>query len=117
MSMPDRGYFRMDLTDNCNIRCIMCQAYNWMPVNTMRFIDFDRFVAATSREIGKWQVIQVGNVAEATIHPRFPDFIRYIRREAPDSQIRLVTNGRLLNKFAPLLNEAGNVVVQVSMDS
>jgi radical SAM protein with 4Fe4S-binding SPASM domain len=118
--MPEvvrRGYFRVDLADNCNIRCIMCQAYNSMPVSAMKFLDFDTFVGNTRGEIGKWDYVQLGNVAEATIHPRFPDFLRYIRAEAPETCIHIVTNAKTLHKFAALINEAGNCIVHISMDS
>lgn len=115
--MPRRGYFRIDLANNCNIRCIMCQAYNSLPVNAMKFLDFDLFKSQTRGELGKWQSIQLGNVAEATIHPRFVDYLRYIRSEAPDSTIHIVTNGKTLQKFAGLINEVGNCLVQISMDS
>ena len=118
--MPEvtrRGYLRIDLCDNCNIRCIMCQAYNSMPVSAMNFLDFDTFVGKTRGELGKWAYVQLGNVAEATIHPRFADFVRYVRAEAPEARIHIVTNAKPLHKFAPLINEAGNCVVQISMDS
>ena len=114
---PQRGYFRMDIADNCNIRCIMCQAYNSMAVSAMKFMDFDRFVESTRGELRKWQRVQLGNVAEATVHPRFADFVRYIRAEAPDALIHIVTNGKLLGKYAAVINAAGNCLVQVSMDS
>lgn len=118
--MPEvlrRGYLRIDLTDNCNIRCIMCQAYNSMPVTAMKFLDFDKFVENTRGELGKWNYIQFGNAAEATIHPRFREYLRYVRSEAPDSTIHIVTNAKTLHKFTDSINEAGNCLVQVSMDS
>jgi hypothetical protein len=118
--MPEcarRGYFRIDLADNCNIRCIMCQAYNALPVNSIRFIDFDRFVEATRGELSRWEFIQLGNVAEATIHPRFPDFpaVHPIRSARQHDSHRY--NGKTLHKFADLINELGNCLVQISMDS
>jgi radical SAM protein with 4Fe4S-binding SPASM domain len=112
-----RGYIRIDLANNCNIRCIMCQAYNSLPVNAVKFLDYDVFTSRTSGELGKWECIQLGNVAEATIHPRFADILRYVRAEAPGSTIYIVTNGKTLQKFAPLINELGNCLVQISMDS
>lgn len=118
--MPEvaqRGYFRIDLADNCNIRCIMCQAYNSLPVSAMNFLDFETFVANTRGELGKWAWVQLGNVAEATIHPRFADFLQYVRSEAPETQIHVVTNAKTLHKFASLINQAGNCTVQISMDS
>ena len=118
--MPEvarRGYLRIDLADNCNIRCIMCQAYNSMPVSAMKFLDFDKFAENTRGEIGKWDYIQLGNVAEATIHPKFGEYLRFVRSEAPDSTIHIVTNAKTLNRFAALINEVGNCLVQISMDS
>src|SRR6266851_839165 len=42
--------------------------------------------------------------------------MRYIRSES-DAQIHIVTNGKLLHRYAGLINELGNCLVQVSMDS
>jgi radical SAM protein with 4Fe4S-binding SPASM domain len=117
MGKPSRGYIRVDLCDNCNIRCIMCQAYNSVPIREMQLLDFDTFVRNTTGEIANWSTVQLGNVAEPTIHPRFADFVRYIRSQNPETTIHVVTNGRLLHKFATLLNESGPCTVQVSMDS
>jgi len=47
--MPEiaqRGYFRLDLADKCNIRCIICQADDSLPVSAMNCLDFDTFVAS-----------------------------------------------------------------------
>src|SRR5260370_23146519 len=95
----------------------MCQAYNSMPVSAMSLLDFDPFVANTRGELGKWAWLQLGNVAEATIHPRFADFLRYVRSEAPETQIHIVTNAKTLHKFAACINQVGYCTVQVSMDS
>src|SRR5215831_1490848 len=111
-----RGYLRLDLADNCNIRCIMCQAYNGLSVSAMQFMDFDLFVRQTEGHLGEWSTIQLGHVAEATIHPRFSDFLRYIRAQS-GATIHIVTNGMLLTRCAPVINEVGNCLVQVSMDS
>ena len=111
-----RGYLRLDLADNCNIRCIMCQAYNGLSVSAMSFMDFNLFVRQTKGQLSDWSTIQLGNVAEATVHPRFADFLRYIRSES-DATIHIVTNGKLLGRYAPVINEVGNCLVQVSMDS
>src|SRR5260370_17973972 len=95
----------------------MCQAYNSMPVSAMSLLDFDPFVANTRGELGKWAWLQLGNVAEATIHPRFADFLRYVRSEAPETQIHIVTNAKTLHKFAALINQVANCTGQASMDS
>lgn len=110
------GYLRIDLANNCNIRCIMCQAYNAMPVSSMEFLDFDTWAEKTAGSLGSWHTIQLGHVAEPTVHPRFADFVRHIRRES-DCQIHIVTNGKLLSRYVDVINEVGNCLVQVSMDS
>jgi molybdenum cofactor biosynthesis enzyme MoaA len=38
-----RGYLRIDIANNCNIRCIMCQGYNGLAKADMSFLDFDVF--------------------------------------------------------------------------
>lgn len=113
---PMRGYLRIDLASNCNIRCIMCQAYNSMSVSEINFLDFDTFVSHTKGQLRKWTTIQLGNVSEATIHPRFNDFLRFVREES-DATIHIVTNGKTLYRNASVINEVGNCLVQVSMDS
>jgi radical SAM protein with 4Fe4S-binding SPASM domain len=111
-----RGYLRLDLADNCNIRCVMCQAYNRLPIGRINFFDFDLFRERTRGQLAEWGTIQLGNIAEAMIHPKFADFLRYIRSES-NATIHIVTNGKLLNRYAALINETGNCLVQVSMDS
>ncbi len=111
-----RGYLRLDLADNCNIRCVMCQAYNDLPISRMKFVDFDNFVARTRGQLDEWTVIQLGNVAEPTVHPRFSEFLRYFRSES-DATIHVVTNGKLLHHHAEVINDVGSCLVQVSMDT
>lgn len=108
------GYLRMDLTSNCNIRCIMCQTHNLNSDNI--YFDFDVFKAQTKGKLDAWSTIQIGNLAEPTIHPRFGDFLEYIRSES-DALIIIVTNGILLGKYASLINKLKNISVQISIDS
>ena len=111
-----RGYLRFDLTDNCNLRCIMCQAYNDTPPSALQCANFEAFVKATKGSLDKWGTIQLGNVAEPLINPRFADFLRYIRSETC-ATIHIVTNGNLLGRYADVINEVGNCLIQVSVDS
>lgn len=110
------GYLRFDLADNCNLRCIMCQAYNNTPITAIKFTDFDDFVKGTKGQLNGWGTIQLGNVAEPLVNPRFDEFLRYIRSQT-DTPIHIVTNGKLLGRYADAINEVGNCLVQISMDS
>jgi radical SAM protein with 4Fe4S-binding SPASM domain len=110
------GILRVDLADNCNIRCIMCQLYNTRPIRHVQFLDFDMFRRQTTGFLKKWSTINLGNVAESTIHPRFGDYLRYIRDET-DATICILTNGKLLGRYANLINEIGNCLIHISVDS
>ena len=110
-----RGRIRIELADNCNMRCIMCQAHDTNPISETHFLDFDLFRRQTRGQLHDWTSIQLGNIGEPTIHPRFAKFIRYLRSET-DAEILVITNGKLLNRYADVLNEA-KCHLQVSMDS
>ena len=110
-----RSYLRLDLSDSCNIRCIMCQSIKNPHESKSVFLDFEIFKKQTKGHLREWSTIQIGNQAEPTIHPQFGEFIQYIREES-DATIHIVTNGKLLDKFADIINEA-HCFVQISIDS
>ena len=110
-----RGQLRIDLSDNCNIRCIMCQAHNHSSPSNVSFLDFEMFKEQTAGQLADWDTIQLGNIAEPTIHPKFADFLRYIRSQTT-ARIHIVTNGKLLDRFADVINEC-ECLVQISTDS
>jgi radical SAM protein with 4Fe4S-binding SPASM domain len=94
----------------------MCQAYNALPKGKVALLDFERFQSCTKGQLAPWSTIQIGNAAEPTIHPRFADFLRLARSQS-QAVIHVVTNGQLLPRHVPVLNEIGNCIVQVSADS
>ena len=110
-----RGQLRIDLTDNCNIRCIACQTHCATSPAETRFLDFDLFRGQTQGQLRDWATFQLGNVGEPALHPRFAEFVRHIRAES-DEEILIVTNGKLLDRYADVLNEA-RCHVLVSVDS
>lgn len=110
-----RGQLRLDITNNCNIRCIMCQTYNPFSASQTEFMDLKDFRCSTKGMLKDWNTIQIGNIAEPTIHPQFEEFIRYIRSQF-SGKIHVVTNGKLLHRYAGLFNET-RCLVQVSTDS
>jgi len=108
-------HIRMDITDNCNLRCLMCETYNHVPKNKIFFLNFDVFRKRCAGHLGKVICVHVGNVAEPLLHPSFGDFIRFIRAES-DASIQILTNGNLLHKHVDLINSC-NCQVSVSLDS
>jgi radical SAM protein with 4Fe4S-binding SPASM domain len=111
------GSIRLDLADNCNVRCIMCQAYNSTPVKSTKYLDFELFRKNTAGQLKNFATIQLGNIAEPLFHPQFPDILRFIRSENAYANIHIVTNGKLLVRHIGVINEVGGCTIQISMDS
>ena len=109
-------HLRIDLADNCNLRCIMCQGYNSLPKSRVKFLDFERFAARTEGQLTNWSYVQLGNQAEPLIHPHFGQFLKFVRAQSK-ATITVATNGKLLHRFADLINQAGNCSIVVSLDS
>ncbi len=106
---------RLDITNNCNLRCKSCQAYAAVAKEAIECLDFDLFRRQTQGQLDDWRSVQLGNTAEPTIHPEFARFITYFQ-EAYSGKLTIITNGTTLKKYAPLLNRK-KCTVGVSLDS
>ena len=93
---------RLDLmmAYSCNIRCKGCISLS----------DFDRDGVAPYEDIRSWVdhwkdlvdpkiVVLFGG--EPLLHPRFKDVLQLVRATWPQSKVRLITNGYLLDKIDP----------------
>lgn len=106
--------FRIDITNNCNFRCIMCQIHEMKKKSDIKFLDFDRFKKNTFGSLTD-EDVNIGHTAEPTIHPDFEKFIHYIRSQT-NRKIRVVTNGSNLAAFKECLIH-NRCAIQVSLDS
>ncbi|MEL7640524.1 MAG: radical SAM protein [Solidesulfovibrio sp.] len=110
-----QALLRLDITNNCNLRCKSCQAYAAVAKGAIDCLDFDLFRRQTQGQLDDWRSVQLGNTAEPTIHPEFARFITYFQ-EAYSGKLTIITNGTTLKKYAPLLNRK-KCAVGVSLDS
>lgn len=106
---------RLDLTDNCNLRCLMCTAYDGVSKSRVKFLNVEVFKQNCRGFLNGLEIIQLGNVAEPLLHGHFDSLVRFIRSET-DAQILVQTNGLLLDRFAGVINDCG-CTLNVSLDS
>lgn len=107
---------RVSITEACNLRCRYC-----MPVHAA-FAGAGELLPATEVvsscrslvELGVDQIRLTGG--EPTLRPDFAEIVRGIGR-LPVESLGLTTNGLLLERYAPLLADAGFQGANVSLDS
>ena len=89
--------FEVSLTDHCNLSCQMCD--HFAQLSEPWFVDADQF-ERDMRRMGELFDHRIGAVTleggEPALHPELLSFIRITRREFPDAQVIVLTNGTLL---------------------
>lgn len=90
--------FEISLADHCNLSCQMCDHYSQL--SEPWFVDMEQFDKDLTR-MGAIYEHKIGYIAllggEPTLHENLIDCIKIARREFPDSELILLTNGiRLL---------------------
>lgn len=90
--------FEISLADHCNLSCQMCDHYSQL--SEPWFVDVERF-DKDLEQMGKIFEHSIGYITllggEPTLHERLIDCIKIVRREFPDSELIILTNGvRLL---------------------
>ncbi|MEQ8226392.1 MAG: radical SAM protein, partial [Candidatus Eremiobacterota bacterium] len=108
---------RMDITNNCNLRCIMCETYNTVEKKEQKYFNIDNFIKSITPDIIRnLNFIQLGNIAEPLIHPHFNKFLDHIRNYSEYCGIYILTNGTLLHKYYKIINDYKCTMV-ISVDS
>lgn len=105
----------IEISHNCNLRCIMCDfGTTW---DAQRFMTFDNFRRVLSSVKGLSRAIRLNGRGESTIHPMFVEILHKTRRECPSTTINLFTN--LMFSGNEILDSLISCKVQlfVSMDS
>ena len=120
LDIIDRKYpqqVRIDIANNCNIRCLMCEGFTSYSKSDLQFIKLDTikpfFEKIRNRPV---KDIYIGCHAEPLINPEFADIAQWLRYTYPDSKIWIVTNGVLLHKYVGLFNQL-KLYLQLSLDS
>lgn len=111
-------YLRLSITDRCNLRCIYCCSnarQTCIPhEQVLRYEEMSRMVGIM-RHMGVVKVRLTGG--EPFARKGCDDFLHMLHQRFPDLDLRLTTNGTLLEPHIPLLRRVGVKVVNMSLDS
>lgn len=112
-------HLRLSVTSRCDLRCVYCRpdATRRLDSPAHKLSDEQRaeFVGFLYQEFGLTQVRITGG--EPMLHPGVTSLIESIRRSAPELNIAMTTNGRLLADRCKELRSAGLDRLNVSVDS
>ena len=105
---------QIEITNRCNFSCAMCprEALN-VPQVDMDFAIFEKIAG----NMGKPRVVVLTGWGEPLMHPRLPDMIELVGLAVVGADIRITTNGYLLEgDLAGRLIERGVHQVSISME-
>lgn len=93
----DEMTFEINLADHCNLSCQMCDHYSQL--SEKWFVDMERFEKDMIR-MGELFDHRIGAITllggEPTLHENIIDCIKVTRREFPEGELIILTNGVLL---------------------
>ncbi len=111
-------YFRISLTDRCNLRCVYCMPKEGVQLQSrteqLSVEEIVRVVETAARG-GVRRVRLTGG--EPLIHPHVVEIVRRIASIPNIEDVSLTTNAMLLERLAQPLAEAGLKRINVSLDS
>ncbi len=111
-------YLRLSVTDRCNLRCMYCCSnarQTCIPhPQVLRYEEMARMVGIMAR-LGVVKVRLTGG--EPFARKGCDGFLHMLHERFPQMDLRLTTNGTLLEPHIPLLRQVGVKVVNLSLDS
>lgn len=100
--------FEISLADHCNLSCQMCDHYSQL--SKPWFVDLNQF-DNDLKQMGRIFEHKIGAISllggEPTLHKDLIDCIKIVRREFPDSELIILTNGIKLLELEN--SEKGNI--------
>lgn len=112
------NYFRISVTDRCNLRCVYCMPKEGMALighdDILRFEEIERVVRITAAK-GMSKIRITGG--EPLVRRGIVGFIRNLCAIPGIEDVSLTTNGLFLKKLAKPLYEAGMRRINISLDS
>ena len=111
-------YLRLSVTDRCNLHCIYCNSAETYRLlsheNVLRYEEMLRVVRIATK-LGIHRVRLTGG--EPFARKGCDAFLVALRREFPDLDICITSNGTLLEPYLPLFKKVGVGTVNLSLDS
>lgn len=112
------NYFRISITDRCNLRCIYCMPETG--INLLHHSDILSYeeiytVAKLSTELGITKIRITGG--EPLVRVGLPQLIQLLKGIEAIDDLSITTNGILLSDHALMLKQAGLDRVNVSLDT
>lgn len=111
-------YLRVSVTDKCNLRCVYC-----MPPGGVEFLPHDEVLRIEEfvRLIGIFAGLGVRKVrftgGEPLVRKGFMGIVEQVRRNHPEMDLCLTTNGILLDKVIEDLRRFGVRKLNISLDT
>lgn len=111
-------YVRLSVTDRCNLQCLYC-----CNEGKQSFIPHEKVLRyeEMARLIGVMTAMGVGKVrltgGEPFVRKGCEELIWLLRRRFPLLDLRMTSNGTLLEPHIPLLRSAGVAAINLSLDS
>jgi sulfatase maturation enzyme AslB (radical SAM superfamily) len=107
---------QLEVSTRCNLTCSYCSHRHLESKRFQPFEDFLRHLDGI--DFRRVRNVDFTGLGEPALHPRLADMVREVRRRAPRAEVRVVTNGTVLNarRFEPLC-DAGITSIAFSLDS
>lgn len=112
------SYFRLSLTDHCNLRCIYCMPKGYRSkLESAELLTYEELlrVVGLAVKMGVRKVRLTGG--EPLVRRDVISFIKRLNAIAGLNDIRLTTNGILLAEYGSDLRDAGVRKLNISLDS
>jgi hypothetical protein len=108
---------QIHIANACNLSCASCSHYaNQGHKGNVPVADADRWMSLWAGRVNPRDFSILGG--EPTIHPELSTFVRLARRHFPQSEVRVITNGFMLDRHPDLpvaLQEIGNARLDISI--
>ncbi|WP_320174690.1 GTP 3',8-cyclase MoaA [Maridesulfovibrio sp.] len=111
------NYLRLSVTDRCNLRCMYCVTKDFKHIphpDILRYEEMLRLVdLAASMNISKLRLTG----GEPFARKGFMDFISQVMNSHPELDLRITTNGTLIEPLVPELKKIGVSRLNISLDT
>lgn len=108
-------YLRLSVTDRCNLKCLYCHVdKKYTSHASILTYEEIRYLIRLFMQMGVKKVRMTGG--EPFVRKGFVDFLGELRKEQPDLDLRITSNGTLLKPYINTLKDL-NVHVNLSLDT